>query len=74
MRKKVWSEDDATTHDPDHEHVEKAYKRLVGREFDTRDAIRVNDQGDAIEYEMPEGWFVIMSYPGNSAIERLVAS
>lgn len=26
----IWTEDDATSHDPDHEDLEKAWKTMIG--------------------------------------------
>lgn len=68
-----WEEDDCTTHDPDHEHLEQAWERIFGEKLNTKAAVRSEDGGDAFFYLMPNGYVVCASYPGNSAIYKPAA-
>lgn len=65
---KVWSEDDATMNDPDHESVCDAWVERYGEDFDEKDAIAVFDGGDCMCYLMAGGRVLEQSYPGNSRI------
>jgi hypothetical protein len=67
-RVKVWAEDDATVHDPDHETLKEAYFRLYGEPLEYARAILVADLGDADEYTFPNGAIVLATFPGNSVI------
>jgi hypothetical protein len=63
----VWSEDDATVNDPDHEFVWDAYKRLYGGIRDN--VLGKQDKGDVIYYKMPDDVLIAFSYPpGDGAI------
>lgn len=66
--KRIWSEDDCTVHDPDHETLHKAWKRLFDEDFDARLATDYEDFGDGTYYTMPNGYSVFASYPGASEI------
>lgn len=68
----LWSEDDATVSDPDHERLEAAFHRLFGRPFSRSEAIGGLDVGDAVFYLLPNDIVVCSSYPGNDAIYRLL--
>lgn len=66
--KAIWTEDDCTIHDPDHETLDMAWKRLFGTEWVGAEAILVDDHGDGCEHLMPNGYVVWASWPGASAI------
>lgn len=68
----LWSEDDATVSDPDHERLEAAFQRLFGRVFSRSEAVDGLDVGDAVFYLLPNDIVVCCSYPGNDAIYRLM--
>lgn len=63
---RVWSEDEATVSDPDHETVNEAFLRIykvpVPRPLETWDA------GDAVYELLPASLVVVRSYPGNDEI------
>jgi len=64
-----WVEDDCTTNDPEHDTLEKAFKRLSGREFDAlEDGAEHDDRGDGTHITFADGIEVFCSYPGNSHI------
>ncbi len=69
--KSIWIEDDCTVHDPLHEDLQMAYRRLFMREWDKEEkqaAYAIKDQGDGMAYHMPFGVVLWESFPGNSAI------
>lgn len=66
--KQVWIEDDATIHDPGHETLYHAYRRITGQVYSYKDAIESDDQGDGTLRLMPTGYVVWASYPGGGAI------
>ena len=66
--KLIWGEDDCTTHDPVHETLEKAYKRITGEDYNKKDAKLTIDEGDGLARHMKNGLIVFQSFPGNSAI------
>ena len=71
--KTLWTEDDATTSDPDHETIRMAWKRLFDEDFDVvkeQSGVLKIDHGDADEYRFPDGRIALATYPGNSVIMR----
>lgn len=68
----LWTEDDATTNDPDHEGVDKALERI----FNSTRLVKENakafeDTQDSCEYLYERGTILVIvsySYPGNSSI------
>lgn len=64
----LWIEDDATTHDPNHENLARAWLRLFGEPFDRQQAVETIDGGDCTLYRMPNRHIACESYPGNSEI------
>jgi hypothetical protein len=64
----LWSEDDVTVSDPLHETLAAAYLRITGRALFRGEALRREDHGDGELLEMPSGYIVWSSYPGNGAI------
>lgn len=65
----IWAEDECTTHDPDHETLEKAYLRIYGEKLDYDAAVSKEDHGDGVEHVMPNGAIVWASFPGGSQID-----
>lgn len=65
----LWTEDDATTRDPDHEDLDAAWRRMFGEKLDTADAVDTGSAPDATFYRMPNGATAIVSYPGASMIQ-----
>jgi hypothetical protein len=61
----VWGDDPLT---PDAERLGDAYQRLTGEPFYRTDYGMVIDRGDETEYPQPNGWRVVVSYPGKSRI------
>ena len=70
LGKRLWVEDECLLHDPTVEHLDGAYLRLAGRVFRYEDAIRREDRGDHIVYEMPTGVIVVGSFDGASIYAR----
>jgi hypothetical protein len=67
--KKLWSEDDCTTRDPDHETLQRAWLRLVGKPMSSYlPPISKTDAGDGEWLMMLNGMVVWSSYPGGSEI------
>jgi hypothetical protein len=66
---RVWREDDATTGDPDHETLGKAWRRLYG--VDNPTALETHDDGDGVYSLYPRRIVTYTSYPGNDEIRIL---
>ena len=66
--KAVWTEDDCTTNDPDHESLCAAWLRLFSHPLDYKRAVKEEDGGDGHSYLMPNGYIAWASYPGGSSI------
>lgn len=64
---RIWAEDECA---PDAERLPTAYRRLVGRPDAkySKDAVKVDDWGDAHAYTLPNGLLVVESFPGATAI------
>ena len=71
---KVWTEDDATTSDPDHETVDEAWEERYGSRPDRSQSILTYDGGDCECHLMPGERVLVASYPGGSEILERPAS
>lgn len=67
----VWQEDDATPNCEGHETPEAAWQRITDSEFKPINAVRTEDVGDCVFYEIGE-YLMCLSYPGNSSISKMV--
>lgn len=64
---KLWSEDDATLHDPTATKVYEAWETLFGTPMpDRKDAIAFADRGDALEFLFPDDVLVTDSFDGTT--------
>ena len=63
---RVWSEDDVTVGQSDHETVDRAFMRIYGVQM--LDPLETWDDGDSFYKRLPMGIVVIESFPGNSGI------
>lgn len=70
-KKLIWIEDDATTRDPDHEDLKKAWRRLFDEELDLKRATLVEDWGDCSIYHTLNNCEVVVTVPGECAIYEL---
>jgi hypothetical protein len=68
--KTIWSEDDATTSQFDHESLDKAYYRIYKQPISN--CLGSWGGGDLIFKLLPQGIVVVESYPGNSEIRVLL--
>lgn len=68
--RRLWQEDECLRHDPDAEHIEGAWKRIVGTEYPgTRNAPK-EDWGDA-DASLVAGKLVVSSFDGYSLWEEI---
>ena len=63
---RVWTEDDATTGQLDHETMSQAFKRIYKLVMPT--PLETWDDGETIYKKLPAGLVACASYPGNSGI------
>ena len=66
-RRALWSQDDATPHE---DTLEKACEKFLGMTYTEvrQAAVRHDDRGEITYYELPDGFVVGSSYPGNCVI------
>lgn len=62
--KLVWSEDECTRHDPDHETIGRQWRRRFGEELDAKQTVEREDAGDTFWYRMRNGYVACLSYDG----------
>lgn len=65
--KSVWTEDEATCGDPDHETIKAAWRRSFGEDYPDV-CLASWDAGDAVFRLFPKGRVAVCSFPGNSEI------
>jgi hypothetical protein len=66
LGKQVWSGDEWCDRQAGCETVEQAWLRLFGGPLDRKQALAVEDQGDAVTYHMPNGHSVTFACDGNT--------
>lgn len=66
----VWSEDDATLADPDHEGLSRVLRSLYPTGLSR--LVETYDVGDAVFYRYADGRVVSSSHPGGSEVRELI--
>lgn len=67
----LWSEDDTTVSDPDHEDLAGAWERIFGTSRSAVTPLKCWDGSDAKFYIYDGGVIAVLSYPGNSDLRLL---